>query len=484
MPISNFMSVIKACESASGSGSKQIIATALSTCDWFAIQLIKAALDPYQVYGIRKVEMPKTAVMETRVSAYEDFLKLLTKLHNREITGNAAIDAVRIALSDFEEEEQGYIVRVIDRDLKAGFSADTFNKVIITTEMVGKTLKGKQLKGVFEEDFKIANKVYKEHGNYFFRDERFSEYLVPQFDVMLADKCEDTADFEDYVTFPCQADFKYDGERTIAIVKEDDVTYYSRSGKEAVHMKGLFDQELLKIRKFLNYDYVLDGERCSDLGFTDTVNAKKEGNEEAKANLRFRAFFLMPLTHWYARKTNITMKETREALGHIINIVQAQKIILTEGRIVTDYQDMMNYCNDAIDLPENAARKIEGLILKDLESVYVWDRTYAWTKVKRFYDIDARFIGFYPGRPKSRLADTVGGVNCVGFLESGERVEFNVGSGFSDENRADMKANPDKWLAATHVIKYQEVSRSKSKDVASLRFCTYQHSRDDKLVEI
>jgi hypothetical protein len=72
----------------------------------------------------------------------------------------------------------------------------------------------------------------------------------------------------------------------------------------------------------------------------------------------------------------------------------------------------------------------------------------------------------------------------VAFLESGERVEFNVGSGFSDDQRADMKANPQKWLDATHVIKYQEVSRSKSKSVASLRFCTYEHARDDKTVEI
>ena len=165
-------------------------------------------------------------------------------------------------------------------------------------------------------------------------------------------------------------------------------------------------------------------------------------------------------------------------------VTGVKKIILSEGREVRDYSDMMQYCNDAIDLPENAARKIEGLILKNWDSVYTWDRTFAWTKVKRFYDVDARIVGFYPGRPKSRLADTVGGVNCVAFLESGERVEFNVGSGFSDEDRADMKANPQKWLDSVHVIKYQEVCRSKSKDVASLRFCTYEHSRDDKVVEL
>lgn len=484
MSKSNFMDVIRACESAKGDGSKNTIANALSLCDSIAKLLIKEALNPYRVFGVRKIEMPTTAPIENADDAYPNFFSLLDKLHNRELTGNAAIEAVRIALSKFVEEEQHFIVRVIDRDLKAGFSADTFNKVQIALGMVGKKLAGKQLTGNLENDLKIASKVYKEVGNYHFKDELFANDLIPLFDVMLADKCEDTSDFEDNVTFPCQADFKYDGERTIAIVKEHEVIYYSRSGKEAEHIKGLFDEELLKLRAFLTYDYVLDGERCSDGGFTDTVNAKKEGNDEAKANLRFRAFFLMPLADWLARKTNITMEQTRKELGYLIDSIQAKKIILTEGRIVNDYQDMMNFCNEAIDLPENAARKIEGLILKNLTSTYVWDRTFAWTKVKRFYDIDCRFVGFYPGRPKSRLADTVGGAHCVGFLESGERVEFNVGSGFSDKDRADMKANPEKWLAATHVVKYQEVSRSKSKTVASLRFCTYEHSRDDKLVEI
>lgn len=438
--MSNFVEVIKACEQANGAGTKKIIQAALTKADITAQNLISAALNPYAVYGVRKFDMPQSGTKATAQS-YTEFFCVLERLVSRDLTGDAARNAVTSVLRGFSLEEQDYIVRVLDKDLKAGFSADTFSKV-------------------------------------------WPNNPIPSFEVMLADKCSDTEDFEKYVTFPCQADFKYDGERTIAIVKKDGVTYYSRSGKEAEHVKGLFDEEMMAIREAEGYDLVLDGERCSDLGFTDTVNAKKEGNDAAKANLRFRAFFMMPLQDWIAQKTDITMKTNRLNLARRINLSGCKKIILSEGREVNDYQDMMNYCNDAIDLPENASRKIEGLILKNWESTYQWDRTFAWTKVKRFFDVDARIVGFYPGRPKSRLADTVGGVNCVAFLESGERVEFNVGSGFSDADRADMKANPEKWLKQTHVIKYQEVSRSKGKECASLRFCTYEHSRDDKLVEI
>lgn len=434
--MSNFVKVISACENAGGAGTKKDIQAALASADSIAQKLIHHAMDPYRVYGVRKYDMPTIHVMgATPEKSYTNLFTMLDKLASRELTGDAARNAVTQALQGFSEHEQPYIARLLDKDLKAGFSADTFNKV------------------------HPLNKI-------------------PTFEVMLADKCEDVEDFEKCITFPCQADYKYDGERTIVIVKATEVIYYSRSGKEATHVNGLFDAELFKIHAELDYDFVLDGERYAS-NFTETMNAKKSGNDEAKKNLRFRAFFLMPLTDWVAQKTTITMRKNRLLLGKLLTATKCEKIILSEGREVQNYQDMMEFCNDAID-----NHGVEGLILKDWDSPYLWDRKMTWCKVKRFYDVDARIIAFYPGRPKSRLENTVGGVTCVGFLESGERVEFNCGSGFNDEQRADMKANPEKWLAATHVFKYQEVSRSKSKAVASLRFPTYEHSRDDKIVEV
>jgi len=438
--MSNFVEIIKQCESANGAGTKKMIQSALSNADETARKLIIAALNPYAVYGVRKFNMPQSGPVNSSNDAYDEFFNVLDRLVSRDLTGDAARNAVTGTLGGFSIEEQNYIVRVLDKDLKAGFSAETAMK------SWGK--------------FDTFNKI-------------------PSFEVMLADKCASTEDFENYVTFPCQGDWKFDGQRNVAIQKNGEPTdNRARSGKSSEHLNGLFDEELAKIREYLGYDFILDGEAFAS-DFTETINAKKEGNDEAKANLRIRAFFLMPLTDWIAQKTTITMRQNRIALGKILKECGCKKITLSEGREVKDYQDMMKYCDEVIDV-----HKQEGLILKDWDAVYTWDRTFAWTKVKRFYDVDARFISFYPGRPKSRLADTVGGVNCVAFLESGERLEFNVGSGFSDANRADMKANPEKWLKQTHVIKYQEVSRSKSKEVASLRFCTYEHSRDDKLVEI
>ena len=450
-----FVEVLKEAEAANGAGTKKAIKAALEKLDPTGRRLMRYAMDPYTVFGVKKFDRP-AGYAETDPEDIEFFFEMLDKLAARDLTGDAARSAVTSVLSRFTADTASYLERVIDKDPRGGFSADTFNKV---------------------------------WGD----DER-----IPTFDVMLADKCEDTEDFEKHITFPCRADVKYDGQRTIAIVKQGyPVEYRARSGKEMEHLAGQFDLELLHIRNLVGYDFVMDGESFAS-DFTETINAKKTGNDKAKAALNLHCFFMMPLTDWIAQSTTITMEQNRQnleallpqlkdfltceadALGPAIGeFDMRQRVILTDSEIVHSYAEMTERCNHVIDV-----LKQEGLILKQMDAVYCWDRSFAWCKVKRFYDVDARIVGFYAGKAKSRLADTVGGVNCVAFLESGERVEFNVGSGFNDDDRADMKANPEKWQALTLVIQYQEVTRSKSKQVASLRFCTFQRTRDDKLVEV
>lgn len=428
----NFVEVIKACERAEGAGSKNVIKEALSRADKPAQGLIAEAQNVYRVFGVKKFERPsRYAESDGQISVV---FETLDELASRKLTGTAAQEAVTWMLSCFTEETASYLERIIDKDLGAGFSRDTVNKIF--------------------------------------------PGLIPTFEVMLADKCDSPEEFEKYVKMPCCAEFKKDGNRLIAIVKENEVTYYSRSGKESSHLNGLFDEELLRIREYLTVDFVIDGESFAS-NFTETMNAKKAGNDEAKNNLRLYAFFLMPLSDWVAQRTENTMRSTRRALERILKTCNCEKIILVEGREVTDYQDMINFCNEAIDV-----HNVEGLILKDWDATYKWDRSLAWCKVKRMYDADCRIVGFYPGRPKSRLENTLGGLIVAGFLENGTRVECNVGSGFSDDLRAEIWNNKEEYLGKTAVIKYQEVSKAKGKEVASLRFPVYMHVRDDKIVEI
>lgn len=438
--IANFVQVLKACQGANGGGKKAAIQAALAVCDEHARALIWHALNPYLTYGVRRWEKP-TKHGKPGDAGSGIFLDLLQALSSRSLTGNDASVAVTNVLALYTAEEAEFLELVIEKDLKAGFSEDTFNKV-----WGGK-------------------------------DEIYGP--IPTFEVMLADKCEEPEEFLERLTFPAQADFKYDGQRTICFVRAGQpVEYRARSGKPSDHLNGLFDEDLSNIRAACGYDFVMDGEAFAS-DFTETINAKKSGNDEAKKNLRLRAFFMMPLTHWMAQKTTITMRQNRTELAKRLELSGCKKVILSEGREVKDYADMVAYCNEVIDV-----HKQEGLIVKNWEAVYQWDRTIDWCKVKRFYDVDARVVGWYKGRKKSRLENTCGGITVEGRDEHGHPFRTNVGSGFTDEMRDHIRDNFDKlYDGSTAVITYQEMSLAKGGSIYALRFPTIkQLLRDDKVV--
>src|SRR5574337_1096109 len=223
----NYFELIKTCENASGAGSRKIITDALQSIDGDSHMLLRMALDPYLVYGVKQYSRPAKYSNEDPKDNLELY-ETLNKLETRMLTGNSARAAVTAILSKYTKESSGYIERIFDKDLKAKFSTETVNKFL------------------------------------------GSKYgLIPTFKLMLAEKCESEDEFNEKITFPCQADVKYDGERNIAFVYKNEIIYYSRSGKEAHHVNGLFDEELYDLRSKFGYDIVVDGERKGN-SFTET----------------------------------------------------------------------------------------------------------------------------------------------------------------------------------------------------------------------
>lgn len=261
--------------------------------------------------------------------------------------------------------------------------------------------------------------------------------------------------------------------------------HFARSGKLADHYAGVFDDELVGITKRLGHDVVFDGE-CMARDYIDTMNAKKTDNFQAKARLVYKLFFMMPLSDWKAQSTKITMKENRVALYELLSDLQLVKIILSDAHVVHDYSAMMHEL-DRVTTPgfDGMPNGQEGLILKEMSATYQWDRSLAWCKVKKFFDADARILNWEFGKKKN--AKRMGRVNVAGWLEDGTYFEVGVGSGWNDKQRDDFAANFEKYKGRTVVIKYQEVSKSKNKDVCSLRFPTVDQEklfRDDKVVPL
>lgn len=108
-------------------------------------------------------------------------------------------------------------------------------------------------------------------------------------------------------------------------------------------------------------------------------------------------------------------------------------------------------CSDTEHLKRELARVEglggEGLMMRQPKSRYEAGRSNTLLKVKTFHDSEARVIGHEPGRGKHK--GRLGALLC----EMPDGTQFNVGTGFSDHERA----NPPK-IGSIVTYRYQELS--------------------------
>lgn len=89
-------------------------------------------------------------------------------------------------------------------------------------------------------------------------------------------------------------------------------------------------------------------------------------------------------------------------------------------------------------MDEVVARNGEGLMLMDMDSMYIPGRSKALLKVKRMKEFTGRIIDIQMARPGTKIEGMVGAVICE---VEGCTVPVKVGSGFNDAERIDMTIN-------------------------------------------
>lgn len=368
MSVTSFVEAIKACEITNKREPKM---EALRSLDLSGELLIKEALDPYRVFGIKK--WPKIKTFSEVDPGAELFIDLLDDLHSRNLTGNAARDAVVLTLASYTEESARYLARVLDKNLKCGITETTVNKVF--------------------------------------------PGLVPTFEVMLAEKVDAKYKF----TFPCQAEYKMDGARLIAICDQGVVSYFSRAGKPSDFCNGLFDDEIKDFEQYVGEPIILDGEVLGD-NFIETINAKSGDNDGAKQKLNFYVFDVMRLAEWEAQDCLVPQWSRSRFLENIISVRQYKKLIKSCEKTCETMEELREFYNQAL------ADGFEGLILKDPDGLYEFGRSKFWVKWKPIIDVDLTITGIYEGKAGTKNEGKLGGFNVKGYDENGNYIETNVGS--------------------------------------------------------
>ncbi len=394
-------------------------------------------LSPYKTFGVKKV--PTHGGPDGQGLPWEAFRELLTLLSTRQLTGDAARDAIELALSASTQSQwNDWYRRILIKDLRCGVSEKTVNKV---------------LKG------------------------RFSKIEpVPVFECMLA---HDGANHEKKIAGKKLLEPKLDGVRVLTVVDTDSktVTQYSRNGKILENFTHITEGLLANIDDF-ERPYVLDGEIISTSFQALMKQVHRKDNVKADDAV-LMLFDILPLSEFKAGRSILgqrrrskylqNFKATFDRVGHI-GIIPQEEVDLDS--YVGELQ-FKEFNKDAI------ANGYEGIMIKDTEAKYECKRSTSWLKQKPFIEVSLGVIEVEEGT--GRNVGKLGALVCEG-VDDNKAIRVNCGSGFSDSDRDTFWAERDSLPGQIVEVRADAITQNQDGSY-SLRFPRFLRFRGFKAGE-
>jgi DNA ligase-1 len=412
---------------ASRINKEDIIADSMSEgLDEF-FQGVKMALDKLYTFGVKQV--PEKAEAGGQGLSWTNFLELAEALYRRELTGHAARDAIELAMGVATQRQwNDFYRRILIKDLRCGVSEKTVNKV--------------------------AKKLKK------------PEYAVPVFECMLA---HDGANHEEKIQGKKLVEPKLDGVRVLTVVDYESrsVTMFTRNGKELMnfpHIVKAFEDNMDNFAR----SYVFDGEVVSATFQALMTQVHRKDNVNA-SDAKLMLFDVVPLVEFKQgcsamgqRRRSAFMRENFSKIfsdSGCIDIVPQKEFDLD---VFTDEIEFKDYNKDMVDAG------YEGIMIKDPDGKWEGKRSVAWLKQKPFIEVSLSVTAVEEGTGRNK--DKLGAVVCEG-EDDGKRIVVNVGSGFTDEQRAEFWAAKDALIGQVVEVRADAATRSQdSQDLWSLRF--------------
>ena len=352
-------------------------------------QGFRLAFDAMITFGLKQI--PEKTDADGPGLDWDNFSLIITGFVNRSLTGNLARDTVaNMMKSATKAEWNGWYRRILIKDMRAGFSENTVNKVV---------------------------------------EKKWPEYSIPVFSCQLA---HDSANHESKVTGKKLIEVKLDGVRVITVVYPDGrVDQYSRNGKELVNFPHVKDQ-LAKIAHTFDEPIVLDGEIMSG-SFQDLMK-QIHRKSSAKANdAVLNLFDAITLADFEKGESAVTQTQRSEWLKTWFAAHEAQLpnvTVVAQELVDLDTVDGQTRYKEINALA--IAGGYEGIMLKDPDAGYVSKRTVAWMKLKPFIEVSLSVTETEEGTGKN--VGRLGALVCSG-IDDGKTIVVNCGSGFTDNMR-------------------------------------------------
>jgi len=402
----------------------------------------KACYNPYVTFGIRQV--PETVGIVDAENPWDDFNELMVQLSQRRLTGHAARDAVQNIAERFDSIEWNtFLAPVLRRDLRAGISDKTINKICKGTD-----------------------------------------YEVPIFGCQLATNSEGRPEMKGIK----RLEPKLDGVRVLLMVVPNEdgnvgTICFSRNGKQFDNFGHIETQIRDNFHKLtrkaatsnLSMGFVMDGEVIGNTFQELMRQARRKTDVQAEDSV-FNVFDILPVAafhegHWNAQLgKRITILEDMRSIIDDMPNVELLPHIMVDLDTAAGKDQLERYAKDQV----NAG--FEGIMIKNVDAPYVCKRSTDWMKWKPTITVDLEVIGVEEGT--GRNSGRLGALVCAG-EDDGKEISVNVGSGFSDGDRDEFWANTNHIVGRTAEILCDVITQNRD-GTYSLRFPRFVRFRDDK----
>jgi len=382
----------------------------------------RMAYDAMITFGVKKVAESKGSGAGL---PWAEFCELAQKLATRELTGDAARDAIADAMRQATEPQwNGWYRRILIKDLRCGVSEKTINDV------------AQQL---------------------------FNQEIVPVFAVQLA---HDGANHESKIRGERMIEVKLDGVRVVTIVHPDGrVNQYSRNGKEFVNFERI-RQQFESIAGTLTEPWVYDGEVMSS-SFQDLMRQVHRKSDVQADDSVLHLFDRLTLEEFQQGQSQDPQQARTQALigwHHSVRDRLPNVQVLSHELVDLDSETGQQRFRDINQ--QAIAGGYEGIMIKDPDAVYECRRTTAWLKSKPFIEITLEVQDVEAGTGKN--ADRLGALVCQG-QDDGREIAVNVGSGFSDDLRDSIWADRNAVIGNLVEIRADAITQNQD-GTYSLRF--------------
>lgn len=406
------------------------------------------AYDPFKTYGIR----PKRRQLE---SYNRDFnpgtFELLQNLIDRKLTGDAAAKAVSHEMNSLDAKSAELLWRIINKDLKAGFSESSINKVKKGTIPEFSYMRCSLPKDAKLEEWPWATGVISQIK----ADGMFFNGNVESFAVNLCSRQGQ----------PFPADAYYDLSNQLQLI-------HSQLGTPGSFYENgtQFHGELLVEDK--------DGNVLPRQVGNGLLNKVNQGDVLPEGHKITAVIWdIVPIENTGKKGIfNVLYLQRLKSLSAAVGFLKAARnevlVNIIETKVVRSYDEAMEHYMDA------RRRKLEGTIAKKPTMIWKDGTSKDQVKLKQEVVVELEVYGFEEGKEGAKTALTFGSLKCrtkCGMLE------VDVGTGFSDELRKSINDNREMWLERIVAIKSNEImyaARGKLKH--SLFLPVYVELRLDK----